>query len=84
MTELIEAGLIVTVIGMGVVFVLLTLLVGIINAMSRLSAWIEGPPPTPAAPAGYAGAASGDEAERDLASIVTAAVAKYRRGKRVE
>ena len=41
MSELIEAGLSVTGIGMSVVFVLLTAMVGIVRVMSRLSAFLE-------------------------------------------
>ena len=41
MEQLLQAGLNVTAIGMGVVFVLLTLLVGIIRGMSALSRWLE-------------------------------------------
>jgi sodium pump decarboxylase gamma subunit len=72
MSELLEAGLVVTVAGMGVVFVLLTLLVFIIQGMSRLSRLFERNAPAPAAPAPAL------EAEPEIASVVAAAVALYR------
>jgi sodium pump decarboxylase gamma subunit len=74
MTELIEAGLTVTVVGMSVVFVLLTLLVWIIGAMSRLSRWIEGSLPAAQRPA----AATAAEDEELIVGVVSAAIAAFR------
>ena len=73
MSELLEAGLVVTVAGMGVVFVLLTLLVFIIQGMSRLSRLFEG-----SASADRAAPAPALEPEPEIASVVAAAVALYR------
>jgi oxaloacetate decarboxylase (Na+ extruding) subunit gamma len=83
MSQLLEAGLNLTVIGMGVVFVLLTLLVYIIRVMSALSRFIEGPqtaaaaavPPHAGAHAAPAGSVSGDE----LIGVIGAAVATHRK-----
>ena len=72
MAALLEAGLSITFIGMTVVFVLLTLLVGIIRGMSILAARIEGSQPaTPAA-----APAASDETE--ITGIIAAAIAAYR------
>jgi len=71
MSELLQAGLNVTAIGMGVVFVLLTLLVFIIRGMSALSSAFEGPvepsPGTAVLP------------QQELVGVISAAVAAYRR-----
>lgn len=48
MAPLLEAGLTVTLIGMGTVFALLTLLVGVVQLMSRLSRLLEGEAAAPA------------------------------------
>jgi sodium pump decarboxylase gamma subunit len=70
--ELLQAGFTVTWIGMGVVFVLLTLLVGVVHGMSRIAQAIEGiPTPSAAAPS-----MAGDE---ELVGVISAAVAAYRR-----
>ena len=75
MSSLIEAGLTITGIGMGVVFILLTLLVGIIRAMSLLCFAIEGGAPQNAA----AGARATAEHDAEIASVISAAIVMYRR-----
>jgi sodium pump decarboxylase gamma subunit len=72
MSALFEAGLIVTAIGMGVVFVLLTLLVGIIRGMSALCRRIEG------TPAGAPAAGAAPRAQ-ELVGVIGAAIAAYRK-----
>jgi sodium pump decarboxylase gamma subunit len=68
--SLIDAGLTITLIGMSVVFVLLTLLVGVIQIMSVLCRRFA-PMPVPAK------APSTDDSE--LVSVIAAAVAMHRR-----
>ena len=75
MSELIQAGLNVTVIGMGVVFVLLTLLVFIIQGMSALSRSIEGP----GTPESDAPAAGRSPPPHELVGVISAAIAAYRK-----
>jgi sodium pump decarboxylase gamma subunit len=75
MSSLIEAGLVLTGIGMGVVFVLLGLLVGIIRAMSVLCFALEGGRPQ----SPVAGSRMKVEDDTELASVIGAAVAMYRR-----
>lgn len=78
--ELLRDGLTVTLLGMGVVFVLLGLLVLIVTGMSRLAHALEGATPPEAAPAA---APSGPvHANQELISAITAAVHRYRRGHR--
>jgi sodium pump decarboxylase gamma subunit len=72
--ELIESGLTITAIGMGVVFVLLTALVGIIQAMSALAAILQPQTPVVAPGAAPAGAPSDDE----VIPVIAAAIAAYR------
>lgn len=74
MSASLEAGLIVTLVGMGVVFVLLSSLVGIIHAMSRLSGLIEGRAAT--APAGAPQPAAIDD---EIVGVIGAAIRMYRR-----
>jgi len=76
MEQLLQAGLNVTAIGMGVVFVLLTLLVGIIRGMSALSRMLEAAFPAAAAPAGRAAPAT---ANQELVGVITAAIAAHRK-----
>jgi sodium pump decarboxylase gamma subunit len=67
--SLIDAGLMITLIGMSVVFVLLTMLVGIIHAMSALcQRFAPAPVPTKAP--------STDDSE--LVGVIAAAVDMYR------
>ena len=69
--QLLEAGLTVTFIGMSVVFVMLTALVGIITAMSALCGrWAPAAPP-----------AAKPEEDAELMSVIAAAIAHYRRGR---
>ena len=74
--ELLNQGLSITLIGMGVVFVLLTALVGIVHAMSaiclRFPDSLPDVVPAPDAPEAYA-------IEAELISVVGAAIHAYRR-----
>ncbi|HMB74640.1 MAG TPA: OadG family protein [Gammaproteobacteria bacterium] len=76
MSPLLQAGLNLTAIGMSVVFVLLTLLVGIIKVMSAMSHRIEKAMPS---------AINADGAEpkpatgQEIVSVISAAVAAYRK-----
>jgi len=70
MSALLEAGFTITAIGMGVVFVLLTLMVFVIRAMSWLSNLLEGDKPQAAALAGA------DDTE--LVSVISAAIRAHR------
>jgi sodium pump decarboxylase gamma subunit len=71
----IEQGLILTIVGMGVVYVLLGLMVGIINAMSWLTRLIEGKY-APAVRA--AGAASAPLPDNELVRVIEAAIRMHR------
>ena len=73
MSELFEAGLTVTVIGMSVVFVLLTMLVGVVYAMSRISRFVSGDDRS-ASTVDYA-----PSAEQEIVSVISAAIRMYRR-----
>lgn len=76
MSPLLQAGLNLTAIGMSVVFVLLTLLVGIIRVMSAISLRIEqAMPATVTAGMAEPMPANGDE----IVSVISAAVAAYRK-----
>jgi sodium pump decarboxylase gamma subunit len=74
MSQLFQAGLNITAIGMGVVFVLLTLLVFIIQGMSALSRMIEGPEPAPETQG-----SSQSLPQQELVSVISAAIAAYRK-----
>ncbi len=74
MSQLLEAGFNITAIGMGVVFVLLTLLVFIIRGMSALSRWLEGPVKPAAAPA-----PTNALPQQELVSVISAAIVAYRK-----
>lgn len=77
MSELLEAGLAVTATGMGVVFALLALLVGIIRGMSYLSALFEDRPAEQLlASTAHTTTAS---KEREIVGVISAAVAVYRK-----
>ena len=74
MGELFQTGLTITAVGMGVVFVLLTMLVGIIQAMSALAARLT--PETPAtATATQVSPAAGDA---ETIAVIAAAIGAYR------
>ncbi len=73
MSELFEAGLTVTMIGMIVVFVLLTMLVGVVNVMSRISRFVTGDGRS-ASTVDYA-----PSAEQEIVSVISAAIRMYRR-----
>ena len=83
MSELFQAGLTVTLMGMGVVFVLLTMLVCVVQVMSRIISLIEGDT-APTIASGSVGAAAVPQArsvEREIVSVAAAAIQMYR-GKR--
>lgn len=78
MSQLLQAGLNLTVIGMGVVFALLTLLVFIIRFMSDLSRKLENA--APGRPQGVtAQAAAPPLANQTLVGVISAAIAAHRR-----
>ena len=77
LTQLLDAGLEVTLIGMGVVFVLLTALVGAVYGMSALARLIEGPPVPKVAQA----ITTDDE---ELIIVISAAIGRYRRDRLLE
>ena len=68
-SELFNAGLSVTLFGMGVVFFLLTLLVGIVHAMSAFSRLF---------PQDVAETASTSDMDAELISVIGAAIHQYR------
>jgi len=76
MSQLIQAGLNVTAIGMGVVFVLLTLLVWIIRGMSALAHAIGGVPGQPAAPS--TASSPSTHSDQQLVGVISAAIAAHR------
>jgi sodium pump decarboxylase gamma subunit len=69
-----EAGLTVTLVGMSVVFVLLTLLVGVVQTMSHLSRLIER-----GAAAASAGATPTPPIDEEVVGVIGAAIRMYRR-----
>jgi sodium pump decarboxylase gamma subunit len=82
MSQLLQAGLNVTAIGMGVVFVLLTALVFIIRGMSALSHAIEGKlpaAPQPATRTATPTTATGSNQSQEIVSVISAAVAAHRK-----
>jgi oxaloacetate decarboxylase gamma subunit len=76
MTELLKEGLVLMVIGMGVVFVLLTLLVFLVQAVSKVGRAFA-PAAAPAAPARPATRPAG--VDEEVVSAIGAAVRMYRR-----
>ncbi|MGD8340650.1 MAG: OadG family protein [Gammaproteobacteria bacterium] len=83
MSQLLQAGLNVTAIGMGVVFVLLTAMVFIIRGMSALSRAIEGRLPASPEPAASVPAAgqTGPVPQQELVSVISAAIAAHKKRK---
>ena len=81
MSQLLQAGLNVTAIGMGVVFVLLTALVFIIRGMSALSRAIEGALPAKPEPAASEplAAKAGGTPQQEIVSVISAAIAAHRK-----
>ncbi len=77
MSQLLQAGLSVTAIGLGVVFVLLTSLVFIIKGMSALSRWLEGPATVPSG-SSRAGTPASSTTDRELVGVISAAIAAHR------
>ncbi len=78
LTEVLGEGVRLMLAGMGVVFVLLTLLVLAVKAMSRLALAVGPPAAAPDAPAGPGMESDGTE----LIAAITAAVTAYRRDAR--
>lgn len=76
MSPLIQDGIQLTLIGMGVVFVLLTMLVFIIRGMSFISRRIEQSMPLPAPPATSASALP---SQHEIVGVISAAIAAYRK-----
>lgn len=70
------------VIGMGIVYVFLLLLVGILRLLSQaIQRWAPEPPPAPATGAGPGRSGAGVNAEipGELLAVIAAAVSRYRR-----
>lgn len=82
MSELFQAGVDVTLIGLGVAFALLTILVGVVHAMSAITRLFEGgsSQPVPAAATGAAKPAIAGQrpVESEIAGVIAAAVRMYR------
>ena len=78
MTEVLGEGVQLMLAGMGVVFVLLTLLVLAVKGMSRLALAVGPPVPAPDAPAAVGVEGGGTE----LVAVISAAVTAYRRDAR--
>jgi sodium pump decarboxylase gamma subunit len=80
MSQLIQSGLTVTLIGMGTVFVLLTLLVWIVQLMSRISRRLGAPDGAelPAAAPAMPAPPNGDDEDQELIGVVGAAIRMYR------
>lgn len=72
MLDQMQAGFTVTLMGMGVVFVLLTLLIYVVQGMSKLCRMIEGAPPAPTT-------SDAPAVEEEIVSVIGAAVSAYRR-----
>lgn len=70
MSELLETGLAVTITGMGTVFVLLAVLVGVVHGMSALCAAIA--PPAPPSDGAHT-----EDAE--IVGVIAASIDRYRR-----
>jgi oxaloacetate decarboxylase gamma subunit len=82
MSQLLQAGLNVTAIGMGVVFVLLTALVFIIRGMSALCHAIESrmpAAPQPAPRAATPAPTATSSQTQEIVSVISAAVAAHRK-----
>ena len=75
MEDLIQSGLTITAIGMGVVFILLTLLVGIIQGMSALAIRLGGRPESTTA---AAAARPAPPRDGELVAVIAAAISAYR------
>jgi sodium pump decarboxylase gamma subunit len=72
MWEQLQDGFTVTLMGMGVVFLLLTTLVGVVQAMSRLCRLLEGEPVSTAT------ASTPVAVEEEIVSAIGAAITAYR------
>jgi oxaloacetate decarboxylase gamma subunit len=79
--DLILAGVELMLLGMGIVFSFLTVLVFVLNGMSRLAHRLDKTPAVGAAgPAVVRSAALADDA--DVVAVITAAITQYRAGRR--
>jgi oxaloacetate decarboxylase (Na+ extruding) subunit gamma len=83
MNELLETGVVLMAAGMGTVFVLLTVLVFIVQGVSKVSGWIE---PRRGAPVAVAPVPPPAEhtADTEIVTIIGAAIAAYRRDQDAE
>lgn len=77
---MLQEGLNVTAIGIGVVFILLTLLVGIIQGMSAICRMLEAAMPVPPEPSGSAPL---EHSNHQLISVIGAAIAAHRKRNQV-
>lgn len=72
-TDLLIQGTELMLLGMGIVFTFLTVLVFTLRGMSRLAEWLDDTPPGSATPEPISVAD-----DRQLIAVITAAVARYR------
>ncbi|MDD3449359.1 MAG: OadG family protein [Gammaproteobacteria bacterium] len=77
-SELLWSGLELMIMGMGVVFVLLGLLVFTVHGVSRLIQWFEARRPQPATGAGTALSAPPAQGDAELMAVISAAVHRFR------
>ncbi|XSG83738.1 MAG: OadG family protein [Methylohalobius sp. ZOD2] len=77
MADLFDSGIELMLIGMGIVFLFLGLLVATVNGMSRIVCrWFpDQPPPTPSRPSRTAAAQAEKE---DIVAVIGAAIHRYR------
>jgi oxaloacetate decarboxylase (Na+ extruding) subunit gamma len=73
-SELLQQGVNLMLLGMGMVFTFLAILVVALNGMSRLAAAISGPEEAQTASAG-----SAEEADSELIAVISAAINRYRK-----
>ena len=76
MAESLETGLVLMLAGMGTVFVLLAMLVWLVQGVSKLSRWLE--PPAAAMPAAHAPTTTTAAVDRELLSVIGAAIKAHR------
>nr|VFK36601.1 MAG: oxaloacetate decarboxylase, gamma subunit [Candidatus Kentron sp. SD]VFK39591.1 MAG: oxaloacetate decarboxylase, gamma subunit [Candidatus Kentron sp. SD]VFK78081.1 MAG: oxaloacetate decarboxylase, gamma subunit [Candidatus Kentron sp. SD] len=77
-SDLLISGVNLMLLGMGVVFVLLGLMIVTMSGMSRLARALQGEPPPPELPA----ARPAGTPDQQLLSVIGAAIHKYRRSRR--
>lgn len=75
-SELLFQGVELMLLGMGIVFTFLVVLVGVMNGMSRMAQSMEGAQPQPSGGA-KAASATGD-ANETVVAVISAAIARYR------